>query len=500
MTSIAPRRLTSRPKTPYVANTHGYSTQQIIERVQATILSTPNLRHMGSIMHTGEVRIDTDGAYATAATDGWNVVYNDEFVQRTATTNVGTLDIKPMVFVACHEILHKGLRHVTTCDDLFRKNPLLANGAADYVVNGILMDLIAKYPDVAKVMAGLFNDDGSYGMLYDPQYLGMDVRQVFDLLSKENEEEEENKTGPEGDFPQPSDDSDEDGGQGGDADSDSDEGDEGDDASGTGDADGEGTGQDTAPPKPRTKLEKKIADNMLDEHDRDGAKQRSDKEQSEVDRRIQQATRMGGMIAGRTGGNAIHAFDSKEAEIDWREIMDEFVREYCRGDDEMTTARFDRRLLHLGIYNPTSYSTQIGRVGVFIDTSGSTTGPLLDAFMGNLSAILTEVNPSGALLAYWDDGIRSVEEYTEGDYERVKESTKPIGGGGTEPSCIAPFITTGGDGSFDTDFDCVVILTDGEFYSGQGDWSQVSVPVLWCVIGRAAQDFKPDYGVKVAVR
>ena len=122
-------------------------------------------------------------------------------------------------------------------------------------------------------------------------------------------------------------------------------------------------------------------------------------------------------------------------------------------------------------------------------------------FMGNLSSILTEVNPGGALIGYWDDGIQSVEEYMQGDYDRVIESTKPVGGGGTAPACIPPFLATGGDGKYDTDFDCIVILTDGEFYSHYvGDWSQVSVPTLWCVIGRQAATFVPPNGVKVAVK
>jgi len=45
---------------------------------------------------------------------------------------------------------------------------------------------------------------------------------------------------------------------------------------------------------------------------------------------------------------------------------------------------------------------------------------------------------------------------------------------------------------------CVVMLTDGEFYGdGWHEWSRISAPVLWCVVGN--KNFVPKYGQSVYV-
>jgi hypothetical protein len=45
--------------------------------------------------------------------------------------------------------------------------------------------------------------------------------------------------------------------------------------------------------------------------------------------------------------------------------------------------------------------------------------------------------------------------------------------------------------------DCIVMLTDGYFYSGEGDWSDVTAPLLWVVKGN--RDFKPKHGIAVHI-
>ena len=203
------------------------------------------------------------------------------------------------------------------------------------------------------------------------------------------------------------------------------------------------------------------------------------------------------------GGSAHPAFAVSEPDVDWEEALDSFVKQNCAGDDEVTMRVLNRKVLHLGLYQPTSYSEKVGRVGVFIDTSGSTTGGLLDKFMANLAAIVEQVSPEALLLGYWDTQICTVELYMDDEYDRLIESTKPEGGGGTSPACIPPFIASYGDGKYDTDFDCIVIFTDGVFHDArQGDWSAVKAPVLWCVIDNGyggGKAFTPDYGVKVNV-
>jgi len=448
-------------------NQHGYNAKQIIERVNATIMSTKNLSMFGGPLLTGQTTV-TDSV-KTAATDGYNTKYNPDFVVSIATDDYGSLYIAPAVFVAMHEVGHKVLRHVTTCYDLFTTDALLANASADYAINLILMDLIRDYPDVAKVMQPPRNTDGTVCMLYDEKYRGMSTRQIFAALRKDKDAEQKQKQAGEQEQ-----------GQAGEQEQ------AGEQAGGTGQA--------------QTPMEQELVSKMWDEHDRAAASDRTPEEKARVERDIDQAVRQSTQIAGRLGGDVHHAFAVTEPDVDWEEALDSFIKQSCAGDDEVTTRMFNRKVLHLGLYQPTTYSEKVGRIGVFIDTSGSTTGELLNKFMANLASIVEQVSPEELLLGYWDTQICAVERYREGEYDRLLEATKPAGGGGTSPACIPLYIASDDD----EDYDCIVIFTDGVFYgASQGDWSAVTTPVLWCVLDDgygSSKAFTPDHGVKVGVK
>jgi len=58
----------------------------------------------------------------------------------------------------------------------------------------------------------------------------------------------------------------------------------------------------------------------------------------------------------------------------------------------------------------------------------------------------------------------------------IVSSTKPIGGGGTAPSCISEYLTEN-----KIDPECIIVLTDG--YVGD-DWgSEWNAPLLWVITG-----------------
>ena len=62
--------------------------------------------------------------------------------------------------------------------------------------------------------------------------------------------------------------------------------------------------------------------------------------------------------------------------------------------------------------------------------------------------------------------------------ESLVDTTTPRGGGGTDPNCVVKFMR-----EKQIEADCVVMLTDGCFFDGEGEWDTVSSPVLWCVQG-----------------
>jgi predicted metal-dependent peptidase len=120
------------------------------------------------VLSVGKVNFTND--IPTAATNGRDVMYNPEFVK--------TLDDKELNFVVLHEALHKVYQHMNLWRKLWKENPMLANMAADYVVNYAIHEAdeqseIAKRPDSA---------------LFDLQYKGMTTKQIFDLLKKDMEQ------------------------------------------------------------------------------------------------------------------------------------------------------------------------------------------------------------------------------------------------------------------------------------------------------------------------
>jgi predicted metal-dependent peptidase len=68
------------------------------------------------------------------------------------------------------------------------------------------------------------------------------------------------------------------------------------------------------------------------------------------------------------------------------------------------------------------------------------------------------------------------------------KSTKPAGGGGTDPSCVPQYLNEKGIKP-----ECVIMLTDGYV----GGWGQWSVPVLWCILNNRSAN--PSVGIAVHI-
>ena len=83
--------------------------------------------------------------------------------------------------------------------------------------------------------------------------------------------------------------------------------------------------------------------------------------------------------------------------------------------------------------------------------------------------------------------------------------TEPMGGGGTDPNCIVHDVVEKLDtGVYSEGLECVIIITDGWFYSELDEaWSTLEVPVLWCIDnfeGHANTDFEPPCGTKLIMK
>jgi predicted metal-dependent peptidase len=329
---------------------------------------------------------------------------------------VKTLPEKQLAFVVLHENMHKALRHLTTWRKLYDENPMLANIACDHVINIMIMesDPTNQFVEFPK------DKEGNRMGCFDLKYRGMTAKQVFDLLKQEQENN----------------------------------------------PDGSGGGQ---------------GEQGFDQHDWDGAKGLSKEEKQELEREVDQAMRQG-MIAqqkaiGGEGGNVHRELGALlEPQVDWREVLREFVTSLCSARDTSSWRRVNRRFLGTDTYMPTMIGERVASVAIGIDTSGSISGPEITRFLSEVKSIAEDVRPEKLDLIYWDSRVAGHEEYDEADMANIVSSTKPVGGGGTDPRAMMKYMK---DKQIKPE--CIIMLTDGEIYDWGNDWG---APILWVICNR----------------
>ena len=355
------------------------------------------------------------------------VEVRDKTISGTAQTNgvdviydrgfVDSLNDKQLAFLILHENMHKAYRHLIVWQPLRKKNAQLANMACDYVINLQIHDY-----DPDNNMTDFPTDaDGNVLGLIDERFRGMDSGQVFKILEDEQEE----------------------GGGGG------------------------GGGGGSKEP--------------LDGHDWEEAQSMSDADKEEVAKEIEQALRQGSMLVGKMGGNVSREIgDMLVPKVDWREALRDFVKTAMQGKDKTTWKRLHKRYLASDLIMPSSYSDKVGGIAIGVDTSGSIGGEELSQFLSEVKSICDEVSPEQIDLMYWDTHVASRETYRDNELAGLVETTKPAGGGGTEPACVPKFMK-----KHDMKPECLIILTDGYIPNQDpSDWT-IESPVLWCIKGNS---------------
>lgn len=213
----------------------------------------------------------------------------------------------------------------------------------------------------------------------------------------------------------------------------------------------------------------------FDEHDWDSTEDMTPEEVDELTRTIDGALRQGGILASKAGVNVDRALlDMLEPKVDWREALREFITNSKVGDDYSSYRRINRRFQSQDLMLPTTFSDRIFRIAVGVDTSGSIGGKELAAFLSEAQSIFDSVKPELVDLIYWGHNVAAHETYDEAALSTLRESTKPKGGGGTDPECMSAYLN-----EHNIKPDCIVMLTDGEVFGSWGsDWP---APILWCI-------------------
>ena len=410
--------------------------EQRLTKAVVSIMSSPKYVALAGVLMIGERSVVDDPNVPTACTNGRDEFYGREFVSK--------LNDAELRFLVLHEVYHKLFRHLTTWKHLYMQDAYLANVSCDYVINLKIVD--DNYQDGFATMAGELAKG-----CYDRKYVGMDTAQVYNLLRKDQ---------PQGGAGRGS-------------------------ITVIGDPeDGDGTPQNGSGSLPD-------GQEPFDAHDWEGAQEMTADEQRDLAREIDEAVRQGALVAGKMGSGGDRDLEALlEPQVDWREVLREFVQTTCTGSDYSTWRKPKRRLLGQGIYMPSTYSEQVGELVVAIDTSGSIQQPEVTAFLSEVKAICDMVHPDKVRLLYWDTQICGDETYDTHELETLVQSTKVKGGGGTDVDCVTEYIRE----ESITAQACIVI-TDGDLYSGWGQWT---MPVLWCVIDNKHK--VPDVGKCVHIK
>lgn len=382
--------------------------EQKVQRAHVSLMKNPNYCLYSGVFMVGKVEIVDD--VPTACTNGRDVMYGRAFIDKLSESNIKG--------VILHENLHKAFRHTTMWKHLYDKHAQMANMACDFVINQMIVDSDPMGREVALPKDGLL----------DPKYRGWDSQAVFNDLMKQAEKGSVHvKTV------------------------------------------GDQQGKDVPVEKGKQYVLGDV--DSLDQHDWEGAKEMDAKEKEQLAKDIDQALRQGAILAGKMKGNVPREVtDALEAKVDWREALREFVNSFCMDKDESTWRRPNRRWIDQDVYMPSLIGESVGRIVVAIDMSGSIGEHEVGQFLGEVRKICETVRPEGIDLIYWDTEVCQHEKYDQQDLDNLLSSTKPMGGGGTDPECIPKYIA-----DHKLKPECAVILTDG-YVSSWGNWD---CPTLW---------------------
>lgn len=419
--------------------------EQRIERTHVQLMRDKNFCLFSGVFMIGKVEVTE--REMTASTDGRNVRYGRSFVDR--------LDDKELAFLVIHEAMHKAYRHMMVWKKIAKENARLANAAMDYVINLQIRDY-----DPSETVVAMPRDENGVTMgLIDERFRGMDTLRVYEILKKECKKGGDGKDKGGGDGRK--------GSGGGQPDNPS-------------DGRGEGSQSDAEPYE-------------FDEHDWEGAQELSEEEEQELGREIDHALREGAILAGKMKGNVPRGIEELlHPKVDWKEALRDFVKAHTKGLDESTWRRPHRKYLGIDIIMPSTIGFKAERISIANDTSGSI-GEVLGRFLGEAKLICDDVEPEIVDIMYWDSDVAGHEVYAGAEVGNFINSTKPKGGGGTEPDCVPTYLINKGIKP-----QCLVVLTDGVFFGhNTNKWEELGVPVLWCVVGN--KDFKPKYGQAVCV-
>ena len=417
--------------------------QQRLTKAVVKVMGEQMYLPMTGIYMIGSREVDPN--IPTACTNGRDEKYGVAMIEAISDANLR--------YIIIHEGKHKAYRHLKIWKVLYEKNARIANMACDYVINLEIEDEVKaimerKRKDGAPDWNVPFAEmpTGDYQGLVDEKFRGMNAKQVFDILYKEDKD----------------DDNEGDGGQGGE----------------------KTLPQEGQPSAPSTTGSQNTAVGF-DDHDWEGAQDMSDQEKKDLEKAIDTAVRQGCMAASKSGaGGTVTALEALlKPQINWLDVLRDFMVSNCRGNDMSTYKTPNRRYIGAGYYFPSGISETVDILCVEIDMSGSIGIAEARRQLSEVVDIAKMVRPKELHVLYWDTKVARAEKYALEDLDDVVKKTQPTGGGGTDVTCVPQYLE-----EHKIKPNASIVFTDGFVW----EWGTWDHPVLWCIVDN--EGAMPDNG------
>jgi predicted metal-dependent peptidase len=185
--------------------------------------------------------------------------------------------------------------------------------------------------------------------------------------------------------------------------------------------------------------------NGADEHQHGAAL--SAKDSNELDLAIRQAA---GMLPANRARDLQNALAVKR---DWKELLQAEWSTTVPGKDDTSWSRVNTVYLSMGFYLPGTVSMAAKHVNFCIDTSGSITEETIAEAASEVAYLASSMPPESLDVIWWDTASH-VQSIDPNHYSSIKEDLMPMGGGGTDPTCLDEYMK---------DESITIILTDGYF-------------------------------------
>jgi len=313
--------------------------------------------------------VNADAWCPTAATDGRHFFYNTKFIEKLTDGEI--------LFLMGHEILHVVYDHMARNQG---RNPQLSNIAADYCVNG---DLVQNKVGTPIKVVPILHETKYYGWsfekVYDDLYENAEKIDMDDLLEKMLDEHLDGDSG---------------------------------------DGDSNGNQETDENGNPVSKSKPKL----------------SEKDRRQIKDEMKEAVLNAAAAAGNSAGNIPQGVKRlieqwTAPKLDWREILQQQIQSTIKND--FTFQKINRRSWHMDAILPGMDNDEKIDICLCVDMSGSVSSTMIKDFFSEVKGITDMYEDFNIQLWCFDTEVYGYKKFDPTNIDELLDYT-PLGGGGTE--------------------------------------------------------------------